>query len=92
VITTLKQYRAAEKVYLARLAVINKTFLDAVATAKTVLASSLADATNATARISARATYRYAIAEATISRSNALTMLGKPPVKPGKKPTTTTTF
>ena len=47
-------------------------------------------ASSATARISARATYRYAITEATIARSNALTILGKAPVKPGKKPAVTT--
>lgn len=92
VITTLKQYRAAEKLYLARLKVINLTFLAAVATAKANLASSLNAAVNSSQRISARATYRFALTEATIARSNALTQLGNPPVKPGHKgsvPTTT---
>jgi hypothetical protein len=91
VIRTMKQWRAADKLYLAQLKVINLTFLAAVATAKMDLSTSLGSATNATARISARATYRYAITEATIARSNALTILGKPPVKPGKKPAVTTT-
>jgi len=91
VITTMKQYRAAEKLYLARLKVINLTFLAAVDTAKANLAASLNAAVNSSARVSARATYRFAITEATIARSNALTLLGKPPVKPGHKPTVTTT-
>jgi hypothetical protein len=91
VITTLKEYRAAEKLYLARLKVINLTFLAAVDTAKANLAASLNTATNSSARVSARATYRFAITEATIARSNALTLLGKPPVKPGHKTTVTTT-
>jgi hypothetical protein len=86
VIKTLKEWRAAEKLYLAQLKVINLTFAAAVATAKMNLSTALGAATNATSRISARATYRYAITEATIARSNALTLLGKPPVKPGKKP------
>ncbi|MGB8196147.1 MAG: hypothetical protein WCF25_03980 [Acidimicrobiales bacterium] len=89
VIKTLKQWRAAEKLYLAQLKVINLTFAAAVATAKVNLSASLGAATNATSRISARATYRYAITEATIARSNALTVLGKPPAKPGKKPADT---
>jgi hypothetical protein len=91
VITTLKEYRAAEKLYLARLKVINLTFLAAVATAKATLASSLSGAQNSSQRISARATYRFAITEATIARSNALTLLGQPPVKPGHKSAVTTT-
>jgi len=91
VITTLKQWRAADKVYLANLKVINLTFLSAVATAKADLAASLSVATNSTQRISARATYRFAITEATIARSNALSLLGKPPLKPTHKAAVTTT-
>jgi hypothetical protein len=91
VITTLKEYRAAEKLYLARLKVINLTFLAAVATAKMNLASSLSGTFNSSQRISARATYRFAITEATIARSNALTQLGNPPEKPGHKTVVTTT-
>jgi hypothetical protein len=91
VIKTMKQWRAADKLYLAQLKVINLTFSAAVATAKLNLSSALASASSSTMRISARATYRYAITEATIARSNALTILGKPPVKPGKKPAVTTT-
>jgi hypothetical protein len=90
-ITTLKQWRAADKLYLARLKVINLTFLAAVATAKLNLSSSIGAATNSTERISARATYRFAITEATIARSNALTLLGNAPAKPGHKGTVTTT-
>jgi hypothetical protein len=93
VITTLKQWRAADKLYLAKLKVINLSFLAAVATAEMNLSTSIGAATNATERISARATYRFAITEATIARSNALTVLGKPPAKPGHKTAdTTTTF
>jgi len=94
VITTLRQWRAADKLYLAKLKVINLTFLAAVATSKLNLSTSLGGATNSTERISARATYRYAITEATIGRSNALTVLGNAPVKPGHRTadTTTTTF
>jgi hypothetical protein len=93
VITTLKQWRAANKLYLAKLKVINLSFLAAVATAEMNLSASVGGATNSTERISARATYRFAITEATIARSNALTVLGKPPAKPGHKTAeTTTTF
>jgi hypothetical protein len=93
VITTLKQWRAADKLYLAKLKVINLTFLAAVATAKMNMTASLDAATNSTERISARATDRFAITEATIARSNALTVLGNAPAKPGHKSTdTTTTF
>jgi hypothetical protein len=91
VITTLKQWRAANKLYLAKLKVINLSFLAAVATAEMNLSASIGAATNATERISARATYRFAITEATIARSNALTILGKPPAKPGHKTAETTT-
>jgi len=91
VITTLKEWRAADKLYLAKLKVINLTFLSAVAGAKLNLSTSLGVATNSTERISARATYRFAITEATIARSNALTLLGKAPVKPGHKAAVTTT-
>jgi hypothetical protein len=80
VITTLKQYRAALKLYRAELKVINLAFLKAVDTAKMNLSTSLDAATNSTERISARATYRFAITEATVARSNALTVLGKAPV------------
>jgi hypothetical protein len=91
VITNLRQYRAAEKLYLAELKVVNLKFLAAVAFAKANLASAIGAASNSTQRISARATYRFAITEATIARSNALTLLGKPPVKPGHRPLVTTT-
>ncbi|HXC19685.1 MAG TPA: hypothetical protein VNT80_07235 [Acidimicrobiales bacterium] len=91
VITTLKEYRAAEKLYLAKLKVVNLTFLAAVATAKMNLSSALSTAINSTQRISARATYRFAITEATIARSNALSLLGKPPVKPGHRASVTST-
>ncbi len=91
VITTMKQWHAADKLYLAKLKVINLTVLAAVASAKANLASELSVATNSTQRISARATYRFAITEATVARSNALTLLGKPPLKPGHKASVTTT-
>jgi hypothetical protein len=91
-ITTLKQYHAAEKVYRAKLKDINLVFLAAVNAAKADLTLALDTATNSTQRISARATYRYEITEATIARANALSLLGNPPVKPDHKyPTTTTT-
>jgi hypothetical protein len=82
IITTMKQYRAALKLYRAELKVINLTFLDACNTAKMNLTSALDAAKNSSERISARATYRFAITEATVARSNALTLLGKAPVKP----------
>jgi hypothetical protein len=91
VIKTMKQWRAADKIYRAKLKVINLEFLSAVASAKLNLSDSLATATNASARITARATYRFAITEATIARSNALTLLGNPPLKPGQKTSVTTT-
>jgi hypothetical protein len=85
VITTMKQYRAAERVYLAALKVINETFILAVSTAKSNYAAALSVATNSSARISARSTYHSAIAVATLARSNSLSILGKPPVKPKVK-------
>ena len=90
-ITTLKQWRAADKLYLAKLKVINLSFLAAVASAKLNLSTAIGVATNSTERISARATYRYAITEATIARSNGLTILGNAPAKPGHKTAETTT-
>ena len=85
VIKTMKQYHAAEKIYLAKLKDINLTFLAAINAAKANLALALASSTNSNQRISARATYRYAITEATIARANALTLLGKAPTKPDHK-------
>lgn len=82
VITTLKQYRAAEKLYLAKLKVINDTFVAAVDVAKANYAATISVATNSAERISARATMRLAIANATIARAGALIELGKAPVKP----------
>lgn len=82
VITTLKQYRAAEKLYLARLKVINATFVAAVDTAKSNYAATESVATNSAERISARSAMRLAIANATIARAGALIELGKAPVKP----------
>jgi hypothetical protein len=81
-ITTLKQYRAAEKLYLAKLKVINATFVAAVDTAKSDYAATVAVASNSAERISARSTMRLAIANATIARAGSLIELGKPPVKP----------
>jgi len=91
VIKTMREYRAAEKLYLAKLKVVNLTFLAEVATAKLNLSTAIGAATNSSQRINARATYRFAITEATIARSNALTLLGKPPVKPDHKPSIATT-
>jgi hypothetical protein len=82
VITTMKQWRAADKIYREKLRQINIIFLAAVNTAKADLALATGPSSTATDRISARASYRYAITEATINRSNALSLLGKPPVKP----------
>lgn len=81
-ITTLKQYRAAEKLYLAELKVINATFVAAVDVAKANYAATVSVATNSSERISARAAMRLAIANATIARAGALIELGKAPVKP----------
>lgn len=85
VITTMKQWRAADRLYLAKLKVINVTFLAAVATAKADLVATLSTSHDSAARITARAAFRVAITEATIARSDALTLLGKPPVKPGHR-------
>ena len=81
-ITTLKQYRAAEKLYLAKLKVINATFVAAVDVAKSNYAATVSVATNSAERISARSAMRLAIANATIARAGALIELGKAPVKP----------
>ena len=81
-ITTLKQYRAAEKLYLAKLKVINATFVAAVDVAKANYAATVSVATNSAQRISARSAMRLAIADATIARAGALIELGKAPVKP----------
>jgi hypothetical protein len=87
IIVTMKQYRVAERTYLAKLKVINVTFLGAILTAKSNFASALQTATNSTERISARAAMRVAIAEATSARANALSALGNPPVRPDHKAT-----
>lgn len=90
-VTTYREWRTADRLYRAKLKVINVTFLAAVATAKLNLSTSINASTNATQRISARATFRFAITEATVARSNALTLLGNPPVKPDHKTVVTTT-
>jgi len=82
VITTMKQWRVADRIYRQRLRAINIVFLAAVNTAKAHLALATGPTSTATERISARASYRYAITEATINRSDALSLLGKAPVKP----------
>ncbi len=79
---TLKQYHAANKAYLAELKNINQTFILAVSSAKANYASALSVATSSSARISARSTFHSAIAQATLTRSNSLSLLGKEPVKP----------
>ena len=81
-ITTMKQYRAAEKLYLAKLKVINDTFVAAVDVAKSNYAAAASVATNSAERISARSAMRLAIANATVARAGALIELGKAPVKP----------
>ena len=81
-ITTLKQYRAADKLYLAKLKVINATFVAAVDLAKSNYAATISVATNSAERISARSAMRLAIANATIARAGALVELGKAPIKP----------
>jgi hypothetical protein len=91
VITTMKQFRAAEKIYLFKARLINRTFLADIAAAKAGLTVSLDDATNSSQRISARATYRLAITQATVDRSNSLQLLGNPPLKPHRPDSTTTT-
>ncbi|HUZ41505.1 MAG TPA: hypothetical protein VMU68_08975 [Acidimicrobiales bacterium] len=85
VITTMKKWRAADKIYRERLREINTVFLAAVNSAHASLALATGPSSTATERISARAAYRYAITEATINRSNALSLLGNPPVKPYRK-------
>ena len=82
VITTMKQWRAADRIYREKLRQINIAFLAAVAAAKAILVFATGPSSTATERISARASYRYAITEATINRSNALSLLGNPPAKP----------
>lgn len=85
VITTMKQWRAADKIYREKLRAINTAFLAAVNAAEVTLTLATGPTSTATERISARANYRYAISEATINRSNALTLLGHPPAKPNLK-------
>jgi len=82
VITTMKQWRVADRIYHEQLRAINTAFLAAVNAAQDNLTLATGPSSTATQRISARANYRYAITEATINRSNALTLLGNPPVKP----------
>ncbi len=82
VITTMKQWRAADRIYREKLRQINLAFVKAVNAAKLTLALATGPSSTSTERISARASYRYAITEATINRSNALALLGNPPLKP----------
>lgn len=75
-------YKVNQRHYLEQLKVINHTFVAAIKTAKSNFSRAMAASTNSTQRISARASYKFAIAEATVARANALVALGKPPVKP----------
>jgi len=60
--------------------VINLTFLAPPRPAKMNLSTSIGSP--ATHRAHRPARLRFAITEATIARSNALTLLGEPPLKP----------
>ncbi|MEO9181277.1 MAG: hypothetical protein ABI298_06470 [Acidimicrobiales bacterium] len=82
---TLRQYHAENRVYLAELNVINQTFILAVSTAKSNYASTLSVANTSSERISARSTFHSAIAHATLTRSNSLSVLGNAPMKPRLK-------
>ncbi len=86
--SALHQYQVAKRHYFEELKVINYTFVAAIKTAKSNYALALATAKNSTERISARASFKLAIAEATVARANALVALGKLPAKPrGVHPT-----
>lgn len=80
--SSLHAYQVAEHAYRAQLKAINHAFIEAILVAKSNFQSALAFATNSADRITARASMRLAIAEATSARARALTALGKPPVKP----------
>ena len=79
---TLRAYQVAEHAYQAQLRAINVAFVQAVAVAKSNFEAALSVATSSSDRITARASMRFAIADATNTRANALTALGKAPVKP----------
>ena len=84
VYTTMKSWQAADQIYLAKRAAINETYLAALDTAQAAFEQAKATATNSAERITARATLRLAIAEATQERAASLVALGKAPVKPVK--------
>ena len=75
-------YQVNQRHYLEQLKVINHTFVAAIKTAKSNFNLAMSASTNSTQRISARASYKLAIAQATVARANALVALGNPPVKP----------
>lgn len=81
-ISALHVYQVAERHYRRELKGINHTFIAAIKRAKANYVLALSVATNSTQRITARAGYKLAIAEATVARANALGALGNPPVKP----------
>jgi len=85
VISTMREYRVAEKNYLEQLKVINQTFEAAVKLAKANFNIAMATATNSSDRITARAALRLAIANATSQRATSLIQLGRPPVKPHRQ-------
>lgn len=75
-------YQIAVRHYLYELKVINHTFIAAIKTARANYFLAVSAATNSTERISARASYKLAIVEATVARAKALVALGHHPIKP----------
>ncbi len=75
-------YQVNQRHYLEQLKLINHTFVAAIKTAKSNFSLAISASTNSTQRISARASYKLAIAEATVARANSLVALGNPPLKP----------
>lgn len=70
---------------------IDRTFRQAVLTAKAQLVNALRHATNSGQRTTSRARYALAIALATTQRDQALVALGAPPKASGVPPVSTTT-
>jgi hypothetical protein len=81
---SLRTYQSSAHAYRTQLRAINLAFIEAIGVAKTDYQSALVSATSSSDRITARATMRLAIADATAARAAALTALGKPPLKPHK--------
>jgi hypothetical protein len=80
----LKTWKVTDQTYLAKRRAVNVAYTIAVNLAQSNFTAAKSAATTSAERITARTTFRLAIAEATSTRALALMNLGSAPVKPVK--------